>query len=730
MRLQVDPPIVTLYPNDRQLFTARATPPPPMWTGITGDPAGVISGLFELFVNAAGTNTAGFSAHQLRSGIGFVEYTIDDQSRPTSTGIYTINGFIFDVNGFQYFYSLIIRATQVEVRDEANVQLFTEAYSTLSGDVYRLEFAAGFRFYRNAVLKHSRINLPTTVIYPQTYQMAILEPTATAPTRIPPPRLIGDWRLGPNVIWTTPSHGSLTSTGPSLETEYFGGTTPGTYSLLGAIDAASDVGLGQQARATIIIPPLQILGSDQVVLQPVEKRRFKTNYGAAQTALIAWSVVSGDGSFTQGEYTAGSLARKSVVRATAAVNTQVADITVTVPALITNASNFIAAKVSEQIDFDTNIPVMPYFVAAGVKAEGTGAIIPALPLGLQLNDIMLLFVETANEAVSTPATWTIVADSPQGTGTAAGVAATRLSVFWKRATATEVAPTVADPGDHAIGQILAFRGCIDSGNPWDVTSGNTGASSTSVSIPGDTTTVVNCLVVLAVSNITDTATPQTSGYVNTDLANLTERTDINTISGNGGGFAVVTGEKAAIGAYAATTATLANASEQGRISIALKPALITWTASIGSINSTSGIWTAPSLTGQTALITASNGTLSVTIEMPLPEVFPRTDFKLPWPIDYAKRVLVSEAEDGSRTSRVKTQARRAFPVELLVDAVEDLNGAGLATVRAFWDRVHPGVKFILEDPEENLRLVVYSDSDLRWEHTGAGINIAFRVKQA
>jgi hypothetical protein len=343
---------------------------------------------------------------------------------------------------------------------------------------------------------------------------------------------------------------------------------------------------------------------------------------------------------------------------------------------------------------------------------------------------MLLFVETANQTVSTPSGWGVVADSPQGTGAAGGATSTRLGVFWKRAIPAEVAPTITDPGDHAIGQILAFRGCINTGNPWDVTSGNTGASSTSVSIPGDTTTVANCLVVLAVLIITDTATPQTSGYTNADLANLTERTDINTTQGNGGGFAVITGEKASIGAYGATTATLANASEQGRISIALKPAIPTWSASTGSINSSSGLWTAPSLAGQTARIVVSNGTYNITLEVPVLEAFPRSDFILPWPIDLVKRVLVSEAEDGTRTSRIKTAARRSFPVSLLVDAVEDLNGAGLETVSAFWDRHHPGVRFILDDPEELIRLVVYSDSDIRWEHTGAGINIAFRVKQA
>lgn len=725
-RLQINPPVATLYPNDRQVFTVQALPPPAMWRSVTD--SGDIGDDFALEVDPAGSTTSGGGGHVLASGIGIVEITINDQCRPTAGNQLVINGFITDVNGLGYFYSLKINSTTVEVRDEANNQIFSEFYTAVSGDVYRLELAAGFRFYRNGVLKHSRVNLGTTVVYPMTYQCAITENTAAAPTRIPAPRLIGDWRLG-SVDWTAPSHGSLTTVGPSASTEYFGGTIPGVYTVTARIEAAADNGANQLSTATITIPPLQPLGSTTVRMQPGEKKRFKTNYDSAQTSLVTWSVIAGPGSFSQDEFTAGTAPGTSIIRATASVNGLSADITVIVEAVITNASGFTAAKASEQIDFDTNLQLAPTFVSGGIKAEGIGNIIPGLPPGLQPDDIMLLFVETANQTVSTPAGWSVMADSPQGTGTGGGVAATRLDVFWKRATPAEVAPTVTDPGDHAIGQILAFRGCINTGNPYDVTSGNTGASSTSVSIPGDTTTVANCLIVLAVSNITDTATPQTSGYTNADLANLTERTDINTTQGNGGGFAVITGEKASIGAYGTTTATLANASEQGRISIALKPPIPTWTASIGSINSTSGIWTAPSQTGQTARIVVSSGTYNITLEVPVLESFPIADPTAPITVDLNKTVLVSTSEDRTRTSRVKDKgglASQSREVNYRNKQVSELEQA-----IDCWQRNHPGTRLIFEDKIRNKRIVAYFDSNLRWEADNAcSIDISFRIKEA
>ena len=223
------------------------------------------------------------------------------------------------------------------------------------------------------------------------------------------------------------------------------------------------------------------------------------------------------------------------------------------------------------------INLSPTYQAVGTVTSGTGAITPTWPTH-QAGDVALLVIESANQAISlsTPAGFVEVTGSPQGTGTAGGTAATRLAVYWKRATtSSESSPTVADSGDHQIARIITFRGVIGSGNPWDVTAGGVAASaSTAVSIPGATTTVANTLVVTIVANGTDTTSAQTSGWTNANLTSLTERMDNNTSSGNGGGFGVATGVKATAGAYGATTATLATSSVQGKLSIALKPAAL------------------------------------------------------------------------------------------------------------------------------------------------------------
>ena len=218
------------------------------------------------------------------------------------------------------------------------------------------------------------------------------------------------------------------------------------------------------------------------------------------------------------------------------------------------------------------------FVAAGTVASGTGAITPALPAGLQANDILLLFVETANQTSSITnqngGTWTQVTGSPQGTGTAAATTATRLTAFWSRYNGTQGAPTVSDSGDHQLGRIVAIRGATTAGDPCDVTAGGVEATSdTSGSIPGATTTVANTLVVAAIAtSLPDAAsTAKFSGWTNADLASLTERTDNSVTAGNGGGLAIATGGKATAGAYGATAVTLVNSAVKGMMSIAIKP---------------------------------------------------------------------------------------------------------------------------------------------------------------
>jgi hypothetical protein len=227
---------------------------------------------------------------------------------------------------------------------------------------------------------------------------------------------------------------------------------------------------------------------------------------------------------------------------------------------------------------------IPWFVAAGTAASGTGTITPALPSGIAVNDILLLFLETANQAITIPTpnggTWTEVTGSPQGTGTAGGTSATRLTVFWSRYNGTQGAPTTSDSGDHQFGQILAFRNATSSGDPWDVTAGGIkAATSYSTTCEAVTTTVNNTLIVLAASSDIDSTLTVCGNWTNLNLLNLIERSDGATTSGNGGGLAVATGFKLTAGNTgqtigAATTASSATPPAppvDGRITIALKP---------------------------------------------------------------------------------------------------------------------------------------------------------------
>jgi hypothetical protein len=177
------------------------------------------------------------------------------------------------------------------------------------------------------------------------------------------------------------------------------------------------------------------------------------------------------------------------------------------------------------------------------------------------------------------------------------------------------AVVINDSGDHQIAQIITFRGVTNTGNPFDVTVGNVASSaSTSVSIPGTTTTVANTLVVAIVANATSTTTAQTSGWANSSLSSVTERADTNNTVGFGGGFGVATGVKAAAGAYNTTTATLATSSRQGRMSIALPPPVTTLAngTNPGNVTIAPGLATPTDVNAFTLQTTGASNTDTVT----------------------------------------------------------------------------------------------------------------------
>ena len=218
----------------------------------------------------------------------------------------------------------------------------------------------------------------------------------------------------------------------------------------------------------------------------------------------------------------------------------------------------------------------PTFFGAGTLTTGTAAITPPFPAGTLANDVACLVVQSENQAITLSAAqgFVEVLNSPQSAGTAGANPACRIAVFWKRLVGGDTAPTVADPGDHAVGRMFVFRGCRTVGNPWSVTAGGNdgGANDTTGVVPGALSPAIDCLVwLICGTSFNSTSSAQFSGWTNADLANLVEISDDCHTVGLGGGFGTATGEKATTGTYAATTVTLANTSFKGALSIALEP---------------------------------------------------------------------------------------------------------------------------------------------------------------
>lgn len=203
---------------------------------------------------------------------------------------------------------------------------------------------------------------------------------------------------------------------------------------------------------------------------------------------------------------------------------------------------------------------MPAFSAAGTGSE-TAPAWPAHSAG----DFGLLVVEHPTVTISTPAGWTALTGMPVVHTTTA----VRLSVFYKFATSgAEAAPSISN-ADHCWGVILTFTG-VNTLNPIHLLAIGDNVNATSQCAPGLTTTLDDCMVVCAFAYAADDAGPLSSGETNSTLASVTERYDAGTITGNGGGLVVITGELASKGSFAQTEATLSTSSASAVATIVLQ----------------------------------------------------------------------------------------------------------------------------------------------------------------
>ncbi len=248
---------------------------------------------------------------------------------------------------------------------------------------------------------------------------------------------------------------------------------------------------------------------------------------------------------------------------------------------------------------------LPTFQAIGTVGAGTGDITPTWPTH-QADDVGLLICETGNgEAVTAPTGWVAVGSSPQDSG-GTGPSRTRLSVFWFRATgSSETDPTITDPGNHVIGQILTFRGVVTTGDPWHISAGAAkGTADTTMTFPGGTTTIDDCLITLIGSHGDDEAdavgTVGTGGF---DAA-PTERLDRATGVGNDGMIFLATAELASQATFAAVTATMSTSERNGNVTLALQP--------VASGDASANLTTIQATVSITAVTTTTSASITTT----------------------------------------------------------------------------------------------------------------------
>ncbi|TVR53205.1 MAG: PASTA domain-containing protein, partial [Puniceicoccaceae bacterium] len=221
------------------------------------------------------------------------------------------------------------------------------------------------------------------------------------------------------------------------------------------------------------------------------------------------------------------------------------------------------------------------YAGAGAPAASTGPVTLPLPEGLLPGDTLITFLQTSGPHIYLEDTaggrWLALARRLWPEPAGSGDNKVHLTAYYSRYDGIQGAPTTNDSGDHQLGVILAFRGVVNNGVPWDAVDSNTRDDlSTSGFIPGATTSVPNTLVVGAMA----TALPDANGSNNfsgwspriAGMTNLTERVDVSTSAGNGGALGIATADFAPAGvSYGRINVDLAVPSPRAMLSAALRP---------------------------------------------------------------------------------------------------------------------------------------------------------------
>jgi hypothetical protein len=210
------------------------------------------------------------------------------------------------------------------------------------------------------------------------------------------------------------------------------------------------------------------------------------------------------------------------------------------------------------------------FEGVGSFVGSTGSIQPTIGAEDDLNDIHVAVIgnDGRQSAGAAPSGWTLK-QTMVDTGSGSSIS-TRCTVYWTRSDGSTAQPTFADTGNHTEGQIATFRGCVETGDPFEAvqTSEQSSSLTTSIVIDG-LTTLTDAAMVLSCHTSGDDATH--SSWSNGDLASITEAIDGMTTSGSDGCVGMAYGIDTTAGTVGDTTATLSKSERHANIMLALEP---------------------------------------------------------------------------------------------------------------------------------------------------------------
>lgn len=213
-------------------------------------------------------------------------------------------------------------------------------------------------------------------------------------------------------------------------------------------------------------------------------------------------------------------------------------------------------------------PATPLYVGAGSATTSTTV---AWPADAVTKDLGILVVECSGADTAASASgWTHFTGSP--VVDVADATGSKLSVMWKFAENNSPASaSVTGPTDHLVSRMVVFRNV--SVVPGRVTATDTKTTaSTTVTWPSITTASPNNMVVFAASRPDDSSSTTTfSAFTAAGLTSPTEAGEAGTTSGNGGGFVICYGTRAAIGSIGTSTATSSVSTTNALLVVALEP---------------------------------------------------------------------------------------------------------------------------------------------------------------